>query len=137
MNITITFAKLKHLKWLTQKDNHVEERIMRKKITDQQILLSLLDGQIVGWLRFSLFWDNTPFINLLFVTKAYRHQQIGQSLVLFWEETMKKDKYNLVMTSSQSNENGQHFFRKIGYKDAGSLLLPSEPLEIIFIKELS
>jgi ribosomal protein S18 acetylase RimI-like enzyme len=61
---------------------------------------------------------------------------LGQQLVLFWEDEMKKHGYTIVMTSSFSNEEAQHFYRKIGYKDSGSLLLPNEPLEIIFTKHL-
>ncbi|MCK5200515.1 MAG: hypothetical protein KAR21_19300, partial [Spirochaetales bacterium] len=57
-------------------------------------------------------------------------------LVLFWENEMKKYGHKFVMTSTQSNEEGQHFYRYLKYKDAGSLLLPEEPLEIIFIKYL-
>ncbi|WP_278281130.1 hypothetical protein [Clostridium sp. N3C] len=40
------------------------------------------------------------------------------------------------MTSTMSNEEAQHFYRKFDYKDAGSLLLDNEPLEIIFTKVL-
>lgn len=40
------------------------------------------------------------------------------------------------MTSTLSNENAQHFYRKLGYRDSGGLLLPNEPLEIIFVKNL-
>ncbi len=35
-----------------------------------------------------------------------------------------------------SNEEAQHFYRRRHYVDAGALLLPGEPLEIIFVKEL-
>ena len=47
-----------------------------------------------------------------------------------------KQKNKLVMTSSQSDEKAQHFYRKLGYSDVGSLTLPKEPLEIIFMKKL-
>lgn len=40
------------------------------------------------------------------------------------------------MTSSLSNEEAQHFYRKLNYVDSGALLLPEEPLEIIFVKKL-
>lgn len=49
---------------------------------------------------------------------------------------MKSKGYELVMTSSLSNEQAQHFYRKLGYKDSGSLLLDDEPLEIIFTKSI-
>ena len=47
---------------------------------------------------------------------------------------MKELNYNIVMTSNMSNECSQHFYRKLGYVDTGSLLLLGEPLEIIFLK---
>lgn len=40
------------------------------------------------------------------------------------------------MTSTQSDETAQHFYRKLGYVDAGALLLQDEPLEIILTKAL-
>ena len=42
----------------------------------------------------------------------------------------------MVLTSTLSNEQAQFFYRKNGYTDCGSLLLPEEPLEIILRKDL-
>ena len=53
------------------------------------------------------------------------------------EKEMQKNKHKMVLTSTQSNEQAQIFYRKIGYVDCGSLLLPNEPLEIILSKHLS
>ena len=50
---------------------------------------------------------------------------------------MRRLGHRRVMTSTQANEDGQHFYRRLGYQDAGALLLPGEPLEIVFIKELA
>lgn len=50
---------------------------------------------------------------------------------------MKKKGYKNVMTSSASNEEAQNFYRRLGYRDCGSLLLFNDPLEIIFIKALN
>ena len=41
-----------------------------------------------------------------------------------------------VMTSTRSDEEAQHFYRGLGYTDCGALLLPGEPLELIFRKEI-
>ncbi len=92
--------------------------------------MNLEDGAI------NLFWDNTPFMNMLFVLETYRGIGIGKQLVTLWESEMKFLKYKLLMTSTLSNEHAQHFYRRLGYKDAGCLLLPDEPLEIIFTKEI-
>ena len=60
----------------------------------------------------------------------------GRQLVSHWEALMKAKGYPLVMTSTQSDETAQHFYRKLGYVDAGALLLQDEPLEIILTKAL-
>jgi hypothetical protein len=45
-----------------------------------------------------------------------------------------------VMTSAQADESAQHFYRKLGYRDAGCLILDQPPLkqpaEIFFLKQL-
>lgn len=49
---------------------------------------------------------------------------------------MKQKGFKTVMTSTQSDEDAQHFYRKLGYRDVGCLLLDTQPLEIILIKAL-
>jgi ribosomal protein S18 acetylase RimI-like enzyme len=75
-------------------------------------------------------------MNLLYIDEQYRSQGIGKELVRFWEGEMKNRGYKLLMTSTLANEQAQHFYRKLEYKDFGSLLLEGEPLEILFIKTL-
>ena len=91
----------------------------------------------IGWLRYGYFWDNTPFMNVLWIDKPYRGQGIGKQAVLVWETEMRAKGFTLVMTSTLSNEEAQHFYRRLGYRDAGCLLLPKEPLEILFTKSLT
>jgi ribosomal protein S18 acetylase RimI-like enzyme len=55
-------------------------------------------------------------------------------LISFWEEEMHKLGYDSVMISTLSNERAQHLYRRLGYEDVGSLLMPEEPLEIVFLK---
>jgi hypothetical protein len=40
------------------------------------------------------------------------------------------------MTSTVSAESAQHFYRRLGYRDAGCLFLPGESAEILFIKQV-
>ncbi len=50
---------------------------------------------------------------------------------------MKGRGFERVMTSTLTNEDAQQFYRKLGYRDAGCLLLEHEPLEIFFYKSLT
>jgi GNAT superfamily N-acetyltransferase len=76
-------------------------------------------------------------MNMLFVLEAARGQGIGTKLVAVWEARMREVGCPRIMTSTQANESAQHFYRKLGYVDAGTLLLPGEPLEIVLIKDLN
>jgi Acetyltransferases len=117
-------------------DKHIGRKELQSIINQNRVYVAQENGQFLGWLRYNLFWDNTPFVNMLFVLEPYRGKGIGKALMLHWEEDMKSRRYDLLMTSTMSSETPQHFYRKLGYRDAGSLLLPNEPLEIIFIKEI-
>lgn len=94
------------------------------------------DGSFIGWLRFNLFWDHTPFMNMLYLLEDHRGKGHGRRLVRFWEEEMLKGGYKTVLTSTRSDEQAQFFYRRMGYKDCGALLMPDEPLEIILLKNL-
>ena len=102
----------------------------------KRIILLFLDGEYEGWLRFNLFWDNIPFMNLLYISEEQRGRGYGRKLVAFWEHEMAEQGYKFVMTSTQSDEEAQFFYRKLGYTDRGALVLPDEPLEIIFYKSV-
>jgi ribosomal protein S18 acetylase RimI-like enzyme len=64
----------------------------------------------------------------------YRKKGIGTKLVNYWEEEMKQKGYKNVLTSTQSNEEAQHFYRKMGYFEIGGLKYFNHPYEIIFNK---
>ena len=75
-------------------------------------------------------------MNMLYLLDNERGKGNGSRLVIFWENEMKQKNYEFVLTSTQSNEEAQFFYRKIGYVDSGALLLPNEQLEIILYKKL-
>jgi ribosomal protein S18 acetylase RimI-like enzyme len=118
-------------------DRHVSKQLIKNKLKEKEIMVAKdQENKVIGWLRYNYFWDNTPFMNMLYLNENYRNKGIGKELVEFWENEMKIKGYKLVMTSTLSNEKAQHFYRKLGYKDSGSLLLDDEPLEIIFTKSI-
>ena len=49
-----------------------------------EIVLVMLDGDnFAGWLRWGLFWDEHPFMNLLYLLEPYR----GKGLAASWCRT--------------------------------------------------
>ncbi|RCX23187.1 acetyltransferase (GNAT) family protein [Fontibacillus phaseoli] len=134
----ISFATEKDYEWIKNRDRHVEEKLLLPKITGKEIyILQDENEERIGWMRYGYFWDNTPFMNMLWIDEAFRNKGLGKDVVQFWEHEMKQQGYDLVMTSTQADEGSQHFYRKLGFKDAGCLLLDSQPLEIILTKKLN
>ena len=134
--MTIHLATSKDFGYLTQQDQHISITMLKQKLESGEILVAHENQTPIGFLRYNYFWDNTPFMNLLFLEENYQRKGFGKRLVQHWENLMRENGYSRVMTSSLASEKGQFFYRKLGYKDAGSLLLEGEALEIIFIKLL-
>ena len=104
----IRAADRKDEEMLSRFDRHIRPEELEVSISLGRVLVAEENGQLAGWLRWNLFWDNTPFMNMLFLLEKYRGQGFGGKMV----------------------------YRRRHYVDAGALLLPGEPLEIIFVKEL-
>lgn len=132
----IRYADMRDFEVLKECDKHICEEELKNILPLKRVLVYYQDGGFVGWLRFGLFWDNIPFMNMLYILEEHRGKGRGTELVSFWEREMKNAGFGRVLTSTQSNERAQFFYRKIGYSDCGALLLPSEPLEMFFIKNL-
>lgn len=119
-------------------DKHLPEQEFDKKVRDRQGYV-ITDGDVkVGILRYNLFWDNTPFCTMLFVDWSKQKMGYGRELMMHWESDMKKQGYGMVMTSTQVDENAQHFYSKLGYKDCGGFTLDipgfEQPMEMFMSK---
>lgn len=132
----IRYANENDIEIISKYDKHICKEELANIIKLKRVIVMYEDDKFVGWLRYNLFWDNTPFMNMLYLLDNERGKGNGSRLVIFWENEMKQKNYEFVLTSTQSNEEAQFFYRKIGYVDSGALLLPNEPLEIILYKKL-
>jgi ribosomal protein S18 acetylase RimI-like enzyme len=133
-NMRVAFANPEDLNYLAEEDHHIGRNVIEEKIARREIIVAHREDRRVGFLRYGYFWDEIPFMNLLWVRGDSRGKGYGTQLISFWEEEMHKLGYDSVMTSTLSNERAQHLYRRLGYEDVGSLLMPEEPLEIVFLK---
>lgn len=132
----IKYANENDIEIISKYDKYISKEELANIIKLKRVIVMYEDDKFVGWLRYNLFWDNTPFMNMLYLLDNERGKGNGSRLVIFWENEMKQKNYEFVLTSTQSNEEAQFFYRKIGYVDSGALLFPNEPLEIILYKKL-
>ena len=119
-------------------DQHLPETVFDEKVRCGQEYVYVEDEKIIGVLRYNLFWDNTPFCTMLFIDSDHRNQKYGKRLIEYWEQDMKSRGYGMLMTSTQVDEDAQHFYRKLGYKDCGGFVIDvpgyEQPMEMIMIK---
>lgn len=132
----IRFASEDDLDALTELDKHISAAELFNCVKLQRVIVSTVNGRINGWLRYGLFWDNLPFMNMLYIIDSERGKGLGTALCEFWENDMRETGCTLALTSTLSDEQGQFFYRKRGYRDCGSLILPGEVTEIIMYKNL-
>lgn len=114
--------------WYTL-DKHLSESEFKLKIRDKRGYVICYGDNPIGVMRYNLFWDNIPFLTLIYFEESYRGKGYGRQAMLFWENEMREYGYKMIMTSTQVDEEAQHFYRKLGYKDKGSLFLDNTPFE--------
>lgn len=129
-------AEKEDIALLAEYDKHISKEELKNAVHLRRIYLAEEKGKLAGWLRYNLFWDSIPFMNLLFILDGYRGKGFGRQLVTFWEEEMARQGNKMVMTSTQSNEYAQHFYFKIGYQAVGGFRLDGDFYEVIFSKTL-
>lgn len=121
-------------------DKHLPETEFENKVNTKRGYIIELDDRPIGLLRYNLFWDNTPFCTMLFIDHEYPRKGYGKQLLEYWEQDMHSQGYGMLLTSTQVDENAQHFYRKMGYKDCGGFVVDipdyMQPMEMFFIKSI-
>lgn len=121
-------------------DKHLPLQQFYNKTRDKMGYVLLEDNKPVGLLRYNLFWDKFPFCTMLFIEQNYQRKGYGRKLMEHWENDMKSKEYGMLLTSTQVDEDAQHFYRKLGYKDCGGLVIDvpefKQPMELFLVKGL-
>ena len=118
-------------------DKHLSQKEFDNKVSSKSGYVLLADDVPVGLLRYSLFWDSIPFCNMLYIDARYQRKGYGKKLMAHWEEEMKAQGYERLLTSTQADEEAQHFYRKLGYQDCGGLVMDVPgPMELILMKAI-
>lgn len=134
------YATSEDVKFWLEVDHGLAPEELAMKIAMRRCYVIRKGGVPVGVLRYGMFWDVHPFLNLLWIRERYRGDGLGRKAMAKWEGEMRGRGYRVALTSTQSDERGQFFYRQIGYGDCGCLVLDTvpvrQPLEIFMIKVL-
>ena len=132
----IRFATKEDIDILTANDKHVDKQEMLNLISLNRVYVMEEDGKFIGWLRYNLFWDHIPFMNMICLNDSERGKGYGRKFVEFWEDEMRKLGYKNVLTSTASDEFAQHFYIKLGYSTIGGFIPFGEKFEMMLSKKL-
>ena len=90
--------------WILAHDRWIRRDTLQQKIGMGQVYVAAEESTRTAWLRYGLFWDNTPFLYMLHVLEKYRGKGIGTALVTYWEQEMKRLGYTAAMTSTAQTD---------------------------------
>lgn len=125
--------------WFTL-DHNAGEEVFYHNVKEKRAYVILDEDKKVGILRYNFMWDIYPFLTLIYIDWSCHDKGYGRELMEFWENEMKGKGYDFLMTSTQVDETSQHFYRKLGFKDCGSMVFDipgyEQPLEMFMVKDL-
>ncbi len=90
MKIDIRSATIDDKEFWFSLDKHISYEEYIKKINLNECYILFADNMPSGILRYNLFWDNTPFCNLLYIKESLQRKGLGRLLMDYFETKMKK-----------------------------------------------
>lgn len=134
--MVIELANSKDKQQILKYDKHIPPSALGECIYNNFVYILKDEKTVVGVLRYSLFWQTIPMLDLIYIDEEYQHKGYGTQMIACWEEKMKLMGYKHLMTSTQSDETAWEFYEKIGFHKAGSFLPPEQDVdELIYTKE--
>jgi len=139
--VCIRIADMNDAEIISKHEQHMTKAVIKDKISRNEIFVAYDDNAFIGWLRYGLLYDIVPFMYMLEMLPEYRNKGLGKRLVLFWEDSMHEQGHRMVMTSTQQNEDAQHFYNVLGYAAVGGFIqtydaVTEDSYEIILSKKL-
>ncbi len=133
----IRLADSKDKQKVVKYDCHIHHNKVGECIWNQLVYVLCDEEKIVGVLRYSLFWQSIPFLDLLYIDEAYRDKGYGRQMMAHWESAMQRMQYKYVMLSTQEDETAKYFYEKLGYRRIGAFRPPEQDAdEIMYLKTL-
>ena len=92
------------------------------RLFEKRIFIATLDGKNIGLLCYSIWWGNTPFLELIHIQDAHQRQGIATNLL---KEAVKEIKSkNLISSCEVINKESLAFHKALGFEKLNSLALP-------------
>jgi ribosomal protein S18 acetylase RimI-like enzyme len=126
---SIVYAEMKDKHHFCNEWENLSESEFESKIRDRRCYIMRYDGNPIGFMRYNLIFDFIPFLTCMAIDESHQRKGFGTMAMGYWEDEMRSLGYKMIMVSTQVNEEGQHFYRKLGYKDIGAIVMDIPPYE--------
>ena len=136
--MTIRTAVPADLDGIRNYDRHIPASRLEDCIRRRQVDVLVDDGGTIrGVLRWNLFWQSLPFLDLIYLDDSLRGQGWGTEMMDLWEINMAEQGFRHALLSTQEDETSKFFYEKLGYTLCGDFLPPDqEARELMYRKEL-
>lgn len=74
--MTIRIATMNDLFRIVEQDRHISPEELKILISLGRVAVAEDGESFLGWMRWNLFWDNTPFLNMLYLLEPHRGKRI-------------------------------------------------------------
>lgn len=133
----IRLAVIEDLTSVRKYDSHISVKRLEECLHSGKVYVLCQGEVIMGVLRYNLFWQTIPFMDLIYLDEEIRGKGWGREIVAEWEAAMKQQGYDHVLLSTQADETAKYFYEKLGYQHAGGFYPPEQDAEeLIYRKEL-
>lgn len=125
----LKYMRAEDREFVMEIDAHVSDLQFEHRVYTKTGYIIWDGSQRAGLMHYTVLWDHIPFLNLIYVKEAYRNRGIAAEAMKRWEEDMKDQGYQMVLISTQVDEDAQYLYRKVGYTECGALLMNGTPFE--------
>jgi len=126
---SITYATIVDKHIFCNEHENLREKEFESKLRDNRCYVLRYEAKPIGTMRYNLLFDFIPFLTHMAIDRPYRRRGFGTKAMAHWEDEMRSLGYKMIMVSTQVDEDGQHFYRKLGYKDMGAIVMDIPPYE--------
>ncbi|MEM6431645.1 MAG: GNAT family N-acetyltransferase [Deinococcota bacterium] len=78
--------------------------IWQQKVTNTEVIVLDVGGDVVGVMRYALLWTTVPFLGLVFIQPEYRGHGYSSQLLTYLKQHLRERGFVALLSSSQTDE---------------------------------
>lgn len=92
------------------------------RMQEQRVFIAQVDEKAVGLLTYTIWWGNTPFLELIHIQDDFQRKGFATKLLKAAAKEIKSK--TLISSCEETNDDSHAFHHALGFKKLNSLQLP-------------